>query len=96
MHRPSHPDNCWVLLIWEGEATLCTKQGSILIFSTKEKANALNDEHLRNSYMPKEYTWEDFVATYGERYTHAVLDHTGRPGSYTTIPLQSKPVSAAH
>jgi len=86
-----HPDPCWVLELKDESGAVISKDTRhIYVFTTEELlrtyaevANVPMDE-----FHPVAYPWVELVEKCGKCFPGVIIDHTGEPGFFQTVPLQ--------
>ena len=82
-----HPDPCWTICNPDKTATM-SNSGSLLVFSDEEKGHNFMKGGSKDSYLLEKYDWDDLVDKFGGQYSRATVDHEGKAGFYSAVPLQ--------
>jgi hypothetical protein len=84
-----HPDPCWVIRNLEKTGTMADGNGSLVVFSDEEKANAyMTKDGPEDNYVLEEYCWDDLVDKFSSGYSEVIVDHKGESDFYLSVPLQ--------
>lgn len=83
-----HPDPCWIIENKERTRVVLGSDGSLLVFSTPEKAKNVMQGKSEDEYSIEEYTWDDLVDIFSFRISLVVVDKENKPGFYQSVPLQ--------
>jgi hypothetical protein len=86
-----HPDPAVILINPTEGTVLGTTHNELLIFSSEEKAGIYLAAYGLSADIHKAATchWKDLVMQFEDLFEKALLDHSGKPGFYQTIPLEA-------
>ena len=85
--KNSHPERCWVIRDPKDSMSISV-DGKLLIFSEQKKASDIMKGNPRDSYVLKEFSWDDLVDNFRDKgIKEVIVDYHFRNNFYWAIPL---------